>query len=186
MIDFKRKLPGQIFEIKREEIWKRWDNLRNKQFEIISHTAFQKPSVCPSHCPGCLPLLYWSVSVHLLTNYLILESFQIISRWLILLRKWKHFTHHYAKPLLATDILVYFNFKSLNKKRCRCSLLYFSIACFTDFAVSRTVFSNGIGFQLNVFIVLLTSASIVFPTNGSIPFISSLNLAINFNKKVRC
>jgi len=50
--------------------------------------------------------------------------------------------------------------------------------------VSRTVFSKEIGFQLNTANVLLTSASIVFPINGNIPFISLLKLAINFNKKV--
>ena len=53
----------------------------------------------------------------------------------------------------------------------------------TDLAVSSTVFSKAIGFQLNVFIVLAISASIVLPTNGNMPFISALKLAMNFTKK---
>jgi hypothetical protein len=60
--------------------------------------------------------------------------------------------------------------------------VYFLIAASTDLAVSRTVFSNGIGFQLNVAIVLLMSASMVFPIKGNIPFISLLKFAINFSK----
>ncbi len=51
-----------------------------------------------------------------LAKYLSAGSYSILREWLILLRKWKHFTRHYPKPLLATGILVYFNVKSLMKE----------------------------------------------------------------------
>ena len=51
-------------------------------------------------------------------------------------------------------------------------------------AVFNTVFSNGIGFQLNTSSVAETSPLKVFPMNAFIPFRSALKLANNFSKKL--